>query len=66
MNNDGKSELSTNQAILCHALAMIININNRPYTGDVNTDTNKVNNRLVSAGSLAYLLMAYDPILSGM
>jgi hypothetical protein len=45
---------------------MIININNRPYTGDVNTDTNKVNNRLVSAGSLAYLLMAYDPILSGM
>ena len=66
MSNDGKSELSTNQAILCHALAMIININNRPYTGDVNTDINQVNNRLVNAGSLVCLLMVYDPILLGM
>jgi hypothetical protein len=30
MSNEGKSELLTNQAILCHALARITNINNRP------------------------------------
>lgn len=62
MNKDGKSELFTNQAIPCHVLAKTINISNLPYTGDIKSDNNEVENPFVTACSLECLLMVFDPI----